>query len=113
VAIFVEVESFEFWKGQSDSTSITRGLIRKGFVPIARDREYGDHQFNILFVRADKIGTLTHELCRAYSPLRCCLVSGEELHPTRSETLTRRSFSLGVHFQTQIPIIIPVFNSLI
>jgi FkbM family methyltransferase len=31
VAIFVEVESFEFWKGQSDSTSITPRTDPQGF----------------------------------------------------------------------------------
>ena len=26
-----------------------------GFLPVARDREYGDKQFNIIFVRQDRL----------------------------------------------------------
>jgi FkbM family methyltransferase len=50
-AIFLETENFPFWQGQQDSRAITRELVRLGFVPLARDREYGDRQFNIVFVK--------------------------------------------------------------
>ncbi len=56
-AIFLETEGFEFWQGQAESRDIvvTR-LIRAGFLPVARDREFGDKQFNILFVHQDILG---------------------------------------------------------
>jgi FkbM family methyltransferase len=49
-AIFLETEGFEFWKDQADCGAIVSQLLRAGFLPVARDREYGDKQFNILFV---------------------------------------------------------------
>ena len=109
VAILIETESFEFWKEQKDSASITSELIRHGFVPVARDREYGDHQFNILFVKAESITALASELFRRQSPLRSCLVSSEEAPATERK---RSCSSIAAHFQTAIPIVIPVFNSI-
>lgn len=112
-AILVETESFEFWKKQKDSASITCELIRQGFIPIARDREYGDHQFNTLFVKAALMADLASELFDACSPLRSCLVSSAEPRSADSEHKSSRGFcsSVGAHFQTSIPIVIPVFNS--
>ena len=75
VAVLIEVENFEFWKEQKDSAYITRELIAKGFVPVARDREYGDHQFNILFVKAALVPRIASELFDAKSPLRSCMTS--------------------------------------
>jgi FkbM family methyltransferase len=111
VAVLIEVENFEFWKQQKDSAYITRELIARGFVPVARDREYGDHQFNILFVKAALIPRIASELFDAKSPLRSCLTSPV---PEQAPAIARRkpSASLGGHFQKRIPILIPVFNSL-
>ncbi len=110
VAVLVEVENFEFWKEQKDSAYITRELIAKGFVPVARDREYGDHQFNILFVKAALIPRIAAELFDAKSPLRSCMTSPAPRQTTAS-VRTKPSLSLGGHFQKRIPILIPVFNS--
>jgi FkbM family methyltransferase len=112
VAVLVEAENFEFWKEQKDSAYITRELIAKGFIPVARDREYGDHQFNILFVKAALIPRIASELFDAQSPLRSCMVSPGPQQLAPSERLkVRPSSSLGAHFQKRIPILIPVFNS--
>ena len=110
VAVLIEVENFEFWKEQKDSAYITRELISKGFVPVARDREYGDHQFNILFVKAALIPRIASELFDAKSALRTCMTS-PAAPPAATVTRSKPSSSLGSHFQKRIPILIPVFNS--
>lgn len=50
--IFIEVENRAFWKEQRTADYVCNFLRRRGFVPIARDREYGDDQFNVLFVHS-------------------------------------------------------------
>jgi len=110
VAVLIEVENFEFWKEQKDSAYITRELIAKGFVPVARDREYGDHQFNILFVKAALISRIASELFDAKSPLRSCMTSPAP-QQTAASVRTKPSSSLGAHFQKRIPVLIPIFNS--
>ena len=110
VAVLIEVENFEFWKEQKDSAYLTRELIAKGFIPVARDREYGDHQFNILFVKAALMPRIASELFDAKSPLRSCMTSARPQQATAS-VRTKPSSSLGSHFQKRIPILIPVFNS--
>jgi len=113
VAVLVEAENFEFWKEQKDSAYITRELIAKGFIPVARDREYGDHQFNILFVKAALIPRIASELFDARSPLRSCMTSPSPQQvaaPSERAKIRPRS-SVGAHFQKRIPILIPVFNS--
>ncbi len=111
VAVLIEVENFEFWKEQKDSAYITRELIAKGFVPVARDREYGDHQFNILFVKAAFMPRIASELFDAKSPLRSCMISPAPQQATTT-LRTKPSLSLSSHFQRRIPILIPVFNSM-
>ncbi len=110
VAVLIEAENFEFWKDQKDSAYLTRELIAKGFIPVARDREYGDHQFNILFVKAALMPRIASELFDAKSPLRSCLTSPASQQAPAS-VRTKPSSSLGGHFQKRIPILIPVFNS--
>ena len=51
-AIFVELEGYPFWREQRTADGVIEYLMERGFVPAARDREYGDDQFNVLFVRA-------------------------------------------------------------
>lgn len=112
VAVFVETENFEFWKEEKDSADITRDLIGRGFIPIARDREYGDHQFNILFVKAALMPHIMPELFDAQSPLRSCTISSEHQPIARCEPRKGgHCSSIGEHFQRRIPIMIPVFNS--
>jgi FkbM family methyltransferase len=113
VAVLIETESFEFWKAQKDSAHVTRELIRKGFIPIARDREYGDHQFNVLFVKAALVAGIARELFDAHSPLRSCMASPEDQRvPNRAPGIaTGARSSIGAHFQSSIPIVIPTFNS--
>jgi FkbM family methyltransferase len=49
-AIFIEVENFPFWKNQRTAGDVAKFLEERGFVAIARDREHGDDQFNVVFL---------------------------------------------------------------
>ncbi|KQZ87191.1 hypothetical protein ASD64_07045 [Mesorhizobium sp. Root157] len=51
--ILVEVEGYKFWEGQSGASEVFQKLIPAGFTPVHRDREYGDFQCNVLFIRND------------------------------------------------------------
>ncbi len=68
-AIFLETEGFEFWQDQAESSAVVTQLIRAGFLPVARDREYGDKQFNILFVHQDVMGQILPQLFDGCAPL--------------------------------------------
>jgi FkbM family methyltransferase len=123
VLIFIEAENFEFWKGQTASGSIARMLILHGFIPIARDQEYGDKQFNMLFLRAEIAEVIYPDLFDAQSKLRQCTImepvrealqkpSGRQGLPPQPYTQKRvRHDSLASRFQSVIPIIIPSFNN--
>lgn len=47
--VFIEVEGIQFWKDQKLDSDIVDYLSRKGFIPVKRDTEMGDRQYNILF----------------------------------------------------------------
>src|SRR6185369_3832127 len=49
-AVMVEAETMQFWKDQKLASDISSTLMNSGFVPVARDREIDDRQFNILFL---------------------------------------------------------------
>lgn len=86
--ILIEVENYEFWKGQKKVGDICEFLRKHDFVPIARDREYGDKQFNIVFLKSD---------CRKI------LAAIEKT----DEKLGKHSLD----FKKQIPVLIPCFNN--
>jgi FkbM family methyltransferase len=48
--IFIEVENYDFWQDQKRSADVYELLSKRDFIPVARDRESGDMQFNILFL---------------------------------------------------------------
>lgn len=50
--VFVELEDKRFWREQFLSVSVIEALLRKGFVPIARDFE-AVNQYNVIFVRQE------------------------------------------------------------
>ncbi len=56
--ILVESENHEFWQNQKQCGDIASLLIAAGFVPVARDREYGDKQFNTVFLHQSFLGLL-------------------------------------------------------
>jgi FkbM family methyltransferase len=84
LAVFIECETFPFWQEGGSADGIAETLLKAGFVPVARDREYGDKQFNVLFVAGRVSHLLAPSLFNANSPLRKCLVSGA--HPSTEIT---------------------------
>jgi len=72
-AIFIECETFPFWKDGSSASGVTRTLMEAGFIPVARDREYDDKQFNMLFVAASAAHLLYSGLFDQSSNLRASM----------------------------------------
>jgi FkbM family methyltransferase len=50
LAVLIEMETREYWKGQKLASELSSFLVASDFVPIARDREIDDRQFNIMFL---------------------------------------------------------------
>ena len=106
--IFMETEGCPFWKEQANLSTVTARLMDAGFLPIARDREYGNKQFNILYV---------HE--NALEHLMPFLFKQETLFPLSEKQSSAASArpssvphqSLGQALQTEIPILIPCFDT--
>jgi FkbM family methyltransferase len=106
-AIFLETEAFDFWKDQADCGAVVGQLIRSGFLPVARDREYGDKQFNILFVHQDVIDRVLPQIFNHLAPLTLC----REAETKVPELPPHPYLSVGVAQQAEIPILIPCFNA--
>ncbi len=113
--ILLEIERFDFWQNQADCGTVVTRLIRAGFLPLARDREYGDKQFNILFVHQDAVGQILPRLFDCRGPLRsrgipeagaCEKPRGNEASPR-----CRTYLSLGAALGSDVPVIIPCFNA--
>jgi hypothetical protein len=117
-AVLLETEGFDFWLGQSDRGAVVARLVRAGFVPVARDREYGDKQFNILFVHQDCIQAILPQLFDSSSPLRlgaepdaAAAPAAEEPAPLAAAPPARPYLSTAAALLSAIPIIIPSFNT--
>ncbi|WP_445501932.1 FkbM family methyltransferase [Microvirga sp. G4-2] len=83
LAVFIECETFPFWQKGGSADGVADTLLKAGFVPVARDREYGDKQFNVLFVAGRVAHLLAPSLFNANSPLRKGLISS----PTRDKSV--------------------------
>lgn len=69
--IFMEMETYKFWQDQQgDAIELTSFLIKRGFVPVARDRLRGEAQFNMIFVSADYLEYVERRLFELGSPLQ-------------------------------------------
>lgn len=79
LAILVECETFPFWHEGGSASGVAETLLKAGFVPLARDREYGDKQFNVLFVAGRVAHLLAPSLFDADSPLRKSLIAPQRL----------------------------------
>ena len=113
-AIFLETEGFEFWQDQAESSAVVTQLIRAGFLPVARDREYGDKQFNILLVHQDVMGQILPQLFDSCAPLQRCHSNPKAkmpAAPTEPVALFRPYLSVGRALQAEVPILIPCFNA--
>ncbi|WP_414471744.1 FkbM family methyltransferase [Microvirga sp. M2] len=75
LAVFVECETIPFWQEGGSAGHVAETLMKAGFVPVARDREYGDDQFNALFVAGRVAHRLAPSLFQAGSPLRRSLAA--------------------------------------
>lgn len=130
LAIFVEVENEEFWTNQKRCDEITSLLYSRNFLPVARDREYDDKQFNMLFVNARVAFALQRHFFDAASPLRAVLApraqplpmtfepaagpsAGTPAAPARllPDAPRRRLATVGGWLQTEIPVLVPTFNN--
>ena len=119
-AIFLETEGFDFWLEQSDRGAVVARLMRAGFLPVARDREYGDKQFNILFVHHDCIEAVLPQLFDGRSPLRLGAepdgAAADDREPARPPPVAdgrpaRPYVSAAAALQSTIPVLIPSFNA--
>ncbi len=96
--VLIESENHEFWAGQKQAGEIASLLIAAGFLPLARDREYGDKQFNTVF--------LHHSFAHLVYP--SSYVLPEPPTPPRRKPAYH---SLAARLTADIPILIPVFNN--
>lgn len=109
--IFIEVEGHRFWEGQETTTDVLARLIDLGFVPIARDREYYDKQFNVVLLRSDLAHLTLPLLVDRKSVLASARNDNAELERRLAvlEERARPSFPPLVGRFT--PVIIPTFNN--
>lgn len=100
LAAFVGMEGFQFWKNQSDRRVVVDELAKKGFVALARDREYADFQHNVLFVHGSVLEKVL-PLCIDGSSGLCCSPFPNLSRPAAEVSL------MAAH----VPVIIPAFNN--
>ena len=99
--VLVEAENYEFWSGQKQVAEVARLMIAEGFLPLHRDREYGDKQFNTLF--------LHHSFAHLVHPANYLLDPAGDQVPCQPPK--RVHHTLGAHLTAQIPVFVPVFNN--
>jgi FkbM family methyltransferase len=121
--VFIEVEGFDFWKNQVKSPGISRFLIARGFIPVARDYEYGDKQFNLLFLNSHYVNSAYDDLFSLSSGLSMLKRGQANIEPVqphdqpagsgfRRQAGHMRAFpSVSSYLQGQVPIFIPTFNN--
>lgn len=100
LCIFMEIEGLSFWRDQSDPESVLSGLNEQGFIPVARDREYGDSQFNIILCHKSIIEKVV--------PV---LVSWSSSIEKKYLVEYRPGSRLSEKLLENIPIVIPCFES--
>jgi len=106
--LFVEAENHPFWTGQKQCADVARILCEAGFIPLERDREYGDKQFNTIFVHQSLLHLvyprtfLTRDPVQPVAAPRQVPAAGKRFKAYRS---------IAAHLTASIPVIIPVFNN--
>jgi FkbM family methyltransferase len=107
--LFVEAENHPFWTGQKDCADVARVLLEAGFIPLERDREYGDKQFNTLFVHQSLLHLVYPKTFLTKDPTTPLLL------PQKSSPSLAKRFrayrSIAAYMTASIPMIIPVFNN--
>lgn len=112
-AVMVELEGYAFWKDQAGPGAACDLLLKQGFIPLARDHEYGDHQFNVLFVREEIARTilpLKLEGANGLSLSGLGAVAGGPAGKIRRNKNTQTVRQLEPQ-PKDIPVIIPTFNT--
>lgn len=106
--IFIETENFQFWKNQKYSSDITTLLIKNGFIPISRDREYEDKQFNIVFIHGSLIRFILDDQFNIQNKYQRINSSKNITHSPRR---IRSYSSLASKLASDVPVYIPTFNN--
>lgn len=115
-AIFLETEGFPFWEGQASTATVLNRLMRAGFLPIARDREYGDKQFNILLLHQDVVEQVIPVLlgqggARKAPPPPAPAPAPSAPAPVPAPAPATPHLSLACRLQGDVPVIIPCFDT--
>lgn len=102
--IHVEVEGMRFWAGQALVGDTVDFLVARGFEPLLRDAEYGDCQFNCIFVR------------RELADAAFAQIEQKELETRSAPPAAGDQPRIGVEAPealdvANIPILIPCFNN--
>ncbi len=96
--IFIEVEGFRFWQDQTLAAALLIRLRQHGFVPVLRDREFGDAQFNVILVRdSDRLPEVRRQVGAAVDKARQKAPAGRPGAPR----VGPRS----------VPVLVPCFNN--
>lgn len=108
--LFVELEGHTFWTGQKQCADVSRILIEAGFIPIQRDREYGDKQFNAIFVHQTLLHLVYPKTFLTLDSLAPAPLP--EKAPAPPAQRKHKSYrSLTARLTASIPVVIPVFNN--
>ncbi|MDQ6656009.1 MAG: FkbM family methyltransferase, partial [Verrucomicrobiota bacterium] len=95
-AIFVELENRLFWKEQRTADYVAGWLAERGFEPLARDREYGDDQFNVLFVHRAYRAVATERMQPRYPQSNLRVIVPTFNNPTPLRRMVAQLISCGL-----------------
>lgn len=111
--VFVEIEGFRFWRGQVHGGRVIESLRRAGFVPLARDREYGDEQFNVLLVHGSVLPAVRAAMAEGALAIRGHLDPPRQ-RPSSAEAGERAADgwpSCAAWLAGDVPVLVPCFNN--
>ncbi|MGD0633097.1 MAG: FkbM family methyltransferase [Beijerinckiaceae bacterium] len=111
--IFIESENHEFWTGQKQCADVARFLISAGFLPLRRDREYGDKQFNTVFIHHSLAGVIYPQTYIGDETLRVqpAPLCTSTLPLSGTAPVKKSYHSLAACLVAEIPVFVPVFNN--
>lgn len=117
--VFVEVEGHAFWQGQAPCHSVIDTLMEMGFVPVARDREYYDKQFNVLLMRPEHLHHMANRLYDMKSVAARVKNSAETVETAGLKAVEEQDAVRAIapttpaaaHVPRLVPILVPVFNN--
>lgn len=110
--LFLESENHEFWSGQKQCSDLAKELIAAGFVPLDRDREYGDLQFNTIFIHQSCLGHVYPAIYQLGGVTPEVKQSAPTLSAvTYKQPQKKRHSSFAACSMAETPIIVPVFNN--